>query len=170
MRVPVAVAWRAVAGSFLGTARLLLRGRLRMPGGLVGARLPVADGTVTTVFRETAVAGRRPADPAVLVVRFRLRWIGSARWAHAVFRRTCVVNTPLFAGFPGFVTKLWLTDPGTGVYRGLYEWDGADSAEQYARCLARVLALVAEPGSIGHRTLPGADRRRFVEADPMPPG
>jgi hypothetical protein len=75
-----------------------------------------------------------------------VRWIGRARWAHAVFRRTCLVNTPLFAGFPGFRNKLWLADPDTDVYRSLYERDGAAAAEEYATRLAAVLALVAVRG------------------------
>ncbi len=32
------------------------------------------------------------------------------------------MHTPLFAGFPGFRSKLWIDDVETGVYRGVYEW------------------------------------------------
>jgi len=165
-RGPAAV--RAVGRSARRTARLALTGRLARPATLVGSRLAVDDGSTSTVFRETAVRGYRPDDPVLLVVRFRLRWIGRAGWAHAVFRRTCLVNTPLFAGFPGFVTKLWLTDPATGVYRGLYEWDGAAAAEAYATTLARVLALVVVRGSVGHVVVPGVGRNPVLEGLPMP--
>src|SRR6185369_4972263 len=51
------------------------------------------------------------------------------------------------AGFPGLVSKLWLSHDEHDVYRGLYEWDGAERAEHYARCLWRVLALVSVRGS-----------------------
>ena len=47
----------------------------------------------------------------------------------------------LFAGFPGLVSKLWLADDERGRYRGLYEWDGPQRAEAYARALWRVLGL-----------------------------
>jgi hypothetical protein len=58
-----------------------------------------------------------------------------------------ILNTPLFAGFSGFVSKLWLMHDVNGRYRGLYEWDGPVQAEQYARSLWRVLKLVSERGS-----------------------
>jgi hypothetical protein len=76
-----------------------------------------------------------------------------------------ILNTPLFAGFPGFVSKLWLSHDANGIYRGLYEWDGPARAEQYARSLWRVLELVSEHGSIDYRVLPGL-RRDEVLAHP----
>jgi hypothetical protein len=42
-----------------------------------------------------------------------------------------------------------------GAYRGVYQWDGAEAAQTYARALWRVLELVSEPGSIHYRVLPG---------------
>jgi hypothetical protein len=51
---------------------------------------------------------RAPRDatvgPRVLVVEFRLRAVRGR--GHAVFRRESLLNTPLFAGFPGFCSKL----------------------------------------------------------------
>jgi len=52
-----------------------------------------------------------------------------------------------------------------GVYRGLYEWDGAERADSYARALWWVLALVSVRGSIDYRVLPGL-RRADVTAEP----
>jgi hypothetical protein len=52
------------------------------------------------------------------------------------------------------------------VYRGLYEWDGPQRAEYYARCLWRVLEVGCVPGTIHYRVLPGL-RRDDVLADPM---
>ncbi len=69
-----------------------------------------------------------------------------------------LVNTPLFVGFPGFVAKWWMADDEHGFYRGVYQWDGARRAEQYARSLWRVLALVSVPGSIRYHVLPGERR------------
>jgi hypothetical protein len=74
------------------------------------------------------------------------------------FRAESVLNTPLFVGFPGFVSKLWLTADELGRYRGLYEWDGAGRADRYARTLWRVLELVSVPGSIDYRVVPGVGR------------
>jgi hypothetical protein len=82
-----------------------------------------------------------------------------------LFRWESLLNTPLFVGFPGLVSKLWLANDDNGVYRGLYEWDGPSRAEAYARALWRVLALVSVRGSIHYRVLPGL-RRDAVLADP----
>jgi hypothetical protein len=99
----------------------------------------------------------------VLVVEFRLR--GVRGWGHAAFRAESLLNTPLFVGFPGFASKLWLAHDGHGLYRGLYEWDGAARADNYARSLWRVLELGCEKGSIDFRVFPGL-RRDEVVADP----
>jgi hypothetical protein len=52
------------------------------------------------------------------------------------------------------------------VYRGLYQWDGAQEAENYARALWRVLALVSVPGSIRYHVLPGLLRDDLLH-DPL---
>ncbi|MFC8503469.1 hypothetical protein ACFUC1_13990 [Pedococcus sp. NPDC057267] len=145
----------AVSASAARTARLLATGRLRQPDDLVGMRLPFRDGTRSMIFRTTERRPRDGSEPSVLQVRFRLRWIGERPSLHRVFVTTCIVNTPLFAGFPGFVRKQWMVDPLTFVYRGLYDWDGADRARWYAERLRHVLALVSVPGSIEYVVVPG---------------
>ena len=155
------VAMRALAGCVAQTARLLWQRRMHLPTQRVGMRLRFADGTSARVYRETAVDRGATADPCVLVVEFRLRAVRGR--GHAVFRWESLLNTPLFAGFPGFVSKLWLADDERGRYRGLYEWDGPRLAENYARALWRVLALVSAPGSIHYVVLP--DLRRDVLLD-----
>ena len=149
-------ALRALAGCAAETARLIWRHRMHLPSHRVGMRLWFADGTSARVYRETAVDRGATADPCVLVVEFRLRAVRGR--GHAGFRRESLLNTPLFAGFPGFVSKLWLADDERGRYRGLYEWDGPRLAENYARALWRVLALVSVPGSIHYVVLPGLRR------------
>lgn len=157
-REPAAETVRRFARSAVQAARLLAGGRLRLPGAWLGRRLTFADGTTSVVFRETAMVGVPVADPAVLVVQFRLRLIGTNRLAHALFWRECLLHTLLFAGFPGFRTKLWLSDLQTGVYRGVYEWDGGDRAVAYAETLARLLRLVSERGSVRYHVVPGLRR------------
>ena len=155
---PAAV--RALADCFAGTARLLRQHRLHLPKQRVGMRLRFADGTSARVFRETTVDRDATVDPCVLVVEFRLRAVRGR--GHAAFRRESLLNTPLFAGFPGLVSKLWLADDERGRYRGLYEWDGAQLAANYARALWRVLALVSVPGSIHYVVLPGLRRDELL--------
>ena len=144
---------RALAGCFWSTARLLRQHRMHLPAGRVGMRLRFADGSSARVFRETVVDRGATRNPCVLVVEFRLRAVRGR--GHAVFRRESLLNTPLFAGFPGFVSKLWLADDERGRYRGLYEWDGPQLAHDYARALWRMLALVSVRGSIHYIVLPG---------------
>ncbi|PVZ08124.1 hypothetical protein [Actinomycetospora cinnamomea] len=154
--LPHRAAWRAVARCVAVSLGLLVRGRLRSPRTWVGARVRFADGSTSTIYRETVVAGAVAARPCALVVRFRLRGVRGR--GHALFRAESLLNTPLFAGFPGFVAKWWLAADENGTYRGLYEWDGADRADAYARALWRVLALVSVRGSIAYTVLP--DRHR----------
>lgn len=144
------------------TVVMLRRREVHCPRANVGRVIWFADGTNGRVYRETVVA-REPSDPCFLVVSFRLRGVRGR--GHTVFRMESILNTPLFVGFPGFVSKLWLTHDSRATYRGLYEWDRADQAEEYARSLWRVLELVSEIGSIDYRVLPGL-RRDVVLADP----
>jgi hypothetical protein len=108
------------------------------------------------VLRETAIRDRDPQDPAVLVVRFRLRAFGRRRLLHELFRRECILHTPMFPGFPGFQTKLWLSDTATGTYRGLYEWDGAERAADYAEVLVRLLIPLSTPARSATTSFPGS--------------
>jgi hypothetical protein len=158
--LPPGVAWRAVARCAATTAVLLARRRVHLPRSHVGMRLSFADGSESVVYRETVVDGPRPEDPCVLVVAFRPRAVRG--WGHALFRWESLFNTPLFVGFPGLVSKLWLAADEHGVYRGLYEWDGAARAESYARALWRVLALVSVRGSIHYRVVPGVRREELL--------
>jgi len=161
-------ALRALAGCVVSTARLLWRRRIHLPAERVGRRLRFADGTSARVYRETVVGRGATEDPCVLVVEFRLRAVRSR--AHAAFRVESLLNTPLFVGFPGFVSKLWLANDERGRYRGLYEWDGPQRADRYARALWRVLALVSVPGSIHYTVLPGLRRDEFLAMPQAPAG
>ena len=109
---------RALLACAFRTTVLIVRRRVHQPAGNVGRRIRFADGTTAEVYRETVITLRPPGEPAVLVVCFRLRRI-RREWAHALFRGESELNTVLFAGFPGLVSKLWLCHDEHGVYRGL---------------------------------------------------
>ena len=159
--LPYGVAARSVILCVANTARLLARRRIHLPREHVGMRLRFADGTSARVYRETVVDGA-PEDPCVLLVAFRLRFIRG--WGHALFRWESLLNTPLFVGFPGFASKLWLAHDQHGIYRGVYEWDVPERAEHYARSLWRVLALGSVPHSIHYMVLPGLRRDELLRA------
>ncbi len=158
--LPYRTAVRAEFSCAAGTARLLRQRRIHLPAGHVGMRLRFGDGTSGRVYRETVIDREETRDPCVLVVGFRLRAVRGR--GHAIFRWESLLNTPLFAGFPGLVSKLWLAADERGRYRGLYEWDGPRRAEAYARALWRVLALVSVPGSIHYIVLPGLRRDELL--------
>jgi hypothetical protein len=159
--LPHGEAWVAVARSMARSAELLARRRIHMPRSHVGDQLYFADGTSARIYRETVVDRAAAAEPTVLVVAFRLRGVRGV--GHDLFRLESMLNTPLFVGFDGFISKLWLAHDDRGTYRGLYQWDGAGLAEAYARTLWRVLALVSVRGSIRYHVIPGMYRDELLQ-------
>jgi hypothetical protein len=95
---------------------LLARRAISQPKDRLGSVLRFGDGTGGRVYRETIRTGAPRDAPVVLVVAFKLRWVRG--WGHPLFRAESLLNTPLFVGFPGFVSKLWLAHDERGVYRG----------------------------------------------------
>ena len=136
--------------------------RLTSPKENLGARLDLADGSSSFVFRETAVTEARTNAPTLLVIQFRLAALGSNRMLHAAFRRECALHTPLFAGFPGFRSKLWIDDVETGVYRGVYEWQGGDLARHYAARMVALLAPFSNAGTARYQVVEGLRRDDFL--------
>lgn len=151
-----AAAVAALGRCVLTTARLLARGKVHMPKGRVGLRVTFANGTTARVYRETTVDGAPDSNRCLLVVAFRLRAVRGR--GHRAFEAESLLNTPLFVGFTGFVSKLWLAADRNGVYRGVYEWDRPELADAYVRALWWVLALVSVRGSIHYRVVPGLAR------------
>ena len=138
-------ALRALMKCLLHTAGLLRRRHIHLPSERVGQRFSFADGTSAQVYRDTVVDYVAFRDPCVLVVEFRLRLVRG--WGHTLFRWESLLNTPLFVGFPGFVSKLWMTCDERGRYRGIYEWAGRSrprttrgrcgECSRWCRCLDR---------------------------------
>jgi hypothetical protein len=162
--LPLPAAARAVARCAAVTAGLLARRKVHLPRTQVGRRLSFGDRTTGRVYRDTVLDRPAPNDPCVLVVEFRLRGVHGR--GHALFRAESILNTPLFVGFPGFVSKLWLAHDEHDVYRGLYEWDGPGPAAAYARALWWVLALVSHRASIDYRVVPGLTRADALARSP----
>jgi hypothetical protein len=150
------------ARSVAAWGSLVTSRRLTSPKDNLGARLRFADGSWSFVFRETAVAEAGTSDPTLLVIQFRLAAVGSNRLLHAAFRRECALHTPLFAGFPGFRSKLWLDDVETGLYRGVYQWQGGDLARHYAARMVALLAPFSNAGTARYRVVEGLWRDEFL--------
>lgn len=166
--LPLSRALPALARCVVESFRLMALHRLRQPKDNVGRRIEFGDGTSAAVYRETVVEGAAVDEPAVLFVEFRLRAVRGR--GHAAFRAESLLNTPLFAGFRGFRTKLWLRHDAEGRYRGIYQWNGAQAAEDYARALWWVLALVCPPETIHYRVCPGRYRDDVLNNPGTPTG
>ena len=154
---------RAELRCVLSTLFLLVRGQIRMPREMVGREIEFADGTRSEIYRETAMRDVDTSPRVMLAVRFRLRLIGSSRVGHALFRFESLFNTLLFAAHRGFHTKLWLTDRATNNYRGIYEWQDAETATRYAEVLRVVLSPWVQTGSFAYRVIDGIRRPEFLE-------
>jgi hypothetical protein len=158
----------AALGDFARSARawrkLVASGLLFSPKEWVGVRLRFQDGTSPFVFRETARRETSTDDPAVIVIQFRLAFLGSNPSLHAGFRRECILHTPLFAGFPGFRSKLWADDIGTGVYAGIYEWQGAELASHYAERMVGLLTPFSNPGTARYHVIERRHRDDFLSS------
>jgi hypothetical protein len=60
------------------------------------------------------------------VVTFRLKGIGEAEYLDRVD-----ALAPVFAGMRGLRSKVWLADPGTRTYGGVYLWADSESMDAY---------------------------------------
>ena len=142
-----ASALRLVLGSLVRFPGLAVRRTLRLSTERQGRGYRLCDGHTYRVFRET----RRPLTTerrAVIEVGFRLKLIGSAPVPHWLFQRVCIITTPFWSGFDRFGTKLWMVDPLTRSYAGIYQWGGDAAAQTYLDVLLPILRMVSVPGSV----------------------
>jgi hypothetical protein len=134
----------------------------------VGQRLRMSDGRMYTPFRHTIkdpAYWARNHEPAVLQPRFHLHFLSpNRRRLHALFRVVCIMTTPFFVGLPGFRSKLWMVDPATGDFAGLYEWDDAATAYAYAEGLAKVLLRLSIPNSVSYQLQSGVTVTQYLDA------
>jgi hypothetical protein len=49
------------------------------------------------------------------------------------FREACGADAPTFASLPGLLAKIWLRDPETNTYGGLYLWADQEAYECYVK-------------------------------------
>jgi hypothetical protein len=150
-----------VLGSLAAFPGLVTRRELTLHSERLGQEYRLCDGCRYRVFRDT----RRPLRDerrAVIEVGFRLRAIRASRAAHWLFQRVCTLTTPFWSGFDGFAVKLWMVDPRTRSYAGIYEWGGAAAAQRYLDVLIPVLRCVSVPGSVFARVHADTELQRFL--------
>jgi hypothetical protein len=49
------------------------------------------------------------------------------------FTEACGADAPVFATLPGLLAKVWLRDPESNTYGGLYLWEDQESYEGYIK-------------------------------------
>ena len=147
------------------TVQLLVQRRLHVVRDAAGRSLRLPDGRHFVVFRETTAETDATGAPVVLAIWFRLKFVPPrARVRGWIFERESILNTLMFAGFPGYARKLWMVNRDTAEYAGLYEWRGEAAARRYAGYVVRILKPLSVPRSVGYAVLEEAGLGRAQDA------
>jgi quinol monooxygenase YgiN len=64
----------------------------------------------------------------IQIVNFKLNNIKQAD-----YEKLCRDLAPQFAAMPGLISKVWLADPATNTYGGVYTWKDRAAYEAYTR-------------------------------------
>lgn len=126
-------------------------GGLQLRKNRRGQLYDIEDAGRFAIFRETIQTKPLDAEPVVLVIGFQLKLIGSNGFLHWLFQRACIITTPFWAGLRGFRVKLWMVNPETKGYLGIYEWRGIDNAQAYIQFLIPILKIFSIHTSIWHQ-------------------
>ena len=128
--------------------KLALAWSIHIKKNRLGSVYQVRDNEVFTVFRETVSDANYLENEVTLVVGFRLKLIKKNAFFHFLFQRVCILNTPIWVGFKGFKTKLWMVDAISKNYLGIYRYQGRENAEGYAEYITSILRPFSTKGSI----------------------
>lgn len=113
------------------------------------------------VFRETTKPSQI-GEANVLVVGFCLKGVRSNLLLHWVFQRACILTTPFWAGLPGFKTKLWMVDPATKNYLGIYDWRGTQASAAYLQFLLPILQFFSVRSSVWSQHMRGSNFDQYL--------
>jgi heme-degrading monooxygenase HmoA len=64
----------------------------------------------------------------IQVVNFNLKNMSDGE-----YRKMCDELASTFANMPGLISKVWLADPATNTYGGVYAWQDRSSYETFTR-------------------------------------
>jgi hypothetical protein len=145
---------------FIGLAA---HGRMHKRSDRLAETYVIEGGGSYSIFLDTNCHDSISDPSTVLVVGFRLRWINSNRLLHKIFRRVCIISTPIWSGFPGYRVKLWMVDYETENYLGIYEWAGEKNALVYAEWLTRLLHSLSTSGSVWYEIYPNRKIEPYLE-------
>ena len=160
---------KQVAASAARFVAMIPSHRLRLRRDRLGEPYVIDQRGTYEIFRETVSKGDDSDQAVVLVVGFRLRALHSNSALHWLFQRGCILTTPFWSGFRGFRVKLWMVDPVSKNYLGIYDWAGIENAQTYVDMLMRVLRPLSTPESVWRELYPNQDFERFL-SEHRPPG
>ena len=157
---------KQAARCFWTTLRLLGSRKLHIANTHVGDHIPLPDSRIFEVFRGTTRDAETIHRPVTLTVWFHLRSIPAhAAIRRYLFERLCIVNTLLFAGCDGYLVKLWMVDPETSDYAGLYSWRTGEEADAYGRYITAILQPLSAPRSVGYIVLQNVTLQEYLVGD-----
>lgn len=133
--------------------QLVISGSLHVSTSRLGNKYRAYDSKIYTVFRETVSDERYGGREITLAVGFRLSFIGQNSFFHRLFQTLSMLNTPVWVGFLGFKTKLWLVDQKTKDYLGIYRYQGKNNAKKYAQYICAILKPVSCQSSVWYEIL-----------------
>lgn len=131
--------------------KLALAEKLHRRKERLGRSYTLKDRGEFRIFRETTSGDVVSDKHVVLVVGFRLKLLGNNKLAHKLFQKVCILTTPFWSGFVGFATKLWMVQPQTNNYLGIYDWSGKQNAQNYADTLVKILRPLSTPDSVWYK-------------------
>lgn len=146
--------------TMLKSISLLVTGKARFPKGKIGTTITREDGQQFIVFREVVMQSEadRPATPEGV---FRV-WFHTKTSPQGTVRLSYLTLFG-FMGMPGFRSKLWLRNPDTGEFGGIYEWDTLEDADNYDKSYAMKFSKWrSQPGKFWTDIFPPDDARARV--------
>lgn len=102
----------------------------------------------------------------IQVINFNLKGVSQQEYS-----KLCNQLAPAFAGLPGLVSKVWLADPTTNTYGGVYIWRDRKAMEDFtktklfndvashpnlANITSKDFAVMEEPTGITHGLIQAA--------------
>ncbi|HET7320350.1 MAG TPA: hypothetical protein VFI84_02045 [Candidatus Saccharimonadales bacterium] len=146
--------------SFLRYVGLVLQGSLRLNHDRVGQLYSIEKASYA-IFRETEQP-KAKGQTVILVIGFRLKFIRSNPLLHWLFQRVCILTTPFWSGMQGFKVKLWMVNPATKDYLGIYDWRGKRQAQAYLDYLLPILNFCSVKGSVWATQLHGQEFETYL--------
>jgi hypothetical protein len=140
--------------------RHIFNGRLYLEKSNLGTSYEIMDGRYA-IFRETHCK-KVQGESVILIIGFRMKLVRRSRIANWFFQRVCVITTPFWSGLSGFKVKLWMVNPETKEYLGIYDWRGRTQAEAYINYLMPILKFFSVRGSIWNFEITGQNFDQFL--------